>query len=160
MSLSPEAAAFLGRPPAKIARGRSVRLLTGGELEDELLADIPTTVSIGADPRAALPTPGIQREDTMPKTSTTEAPRQKRKYTRRKPLLPRGADSTLRDAANAGAVSITLEKKRSAAGVIFSIDSTGALLIRRGDYGMEFSAAEVDAMMAFLEKSRILWGPE
>lgn len=160
MSLSPEAAAFLGRPPAQLARGRSVRLLTGGEPEDDEEFLRVDQQKLAEHVAAGVPTIPVNVEDTMPKTSTTEAPKPKRKYTRRKPLLPKGADSTLRDAANAGAVSITLEKKRSAAGVIFSIDSTGALLIRRGDYGMEFSAAEVDALMAFMEKSRILWGPE
>lgn len=116
MSLSPEAAAFLGRPPAQLARGRSVRLLTGGELEDELLADIPTTVSIGADPRAALPTPGIQREDTMPKTSTTEAPKPKRKYTRRKGITVQPENASPETKAMAA---------RPSGSVIFSVDSTG-----------------------------------
>lgn len=134
MSLAPEAAAFLGRPPAQLARGRSVRLLTGNEPD----------------------------EDTMPKTSTTEAPRQKRKYTRRKAVV-----TPLETTGDIAGIEELKPLKRGRkpreakpAGVVFSIDSTGALLIRRGDYGMEFSAAEVDAMMAFLEKSRILWGPE
>ncbi len=98
----------------------------------------------------------------MPKTSTTEAPRQKRKYTRRKAVV-----TPLETTGDIAGIEELKPLKRGRkpreakpAGVIFSVDSTGALLIRRGDYGMEFSAAEVDALMAFMEKSRILWGPE
>lgn len=148
MSICAEAQAFLGVPRVTVPATLSVRLLTGNEPREELAADIPkfTTPAQPAN------------EDTMPKTSSTEKP--KRKYTRRQPVAI-GAD--LRDLAypeseTAGKTRKPRQEKLS--GVVFSVDSTGALLIRRGDHGMEFSAVEVDELMAFMEKSRILWAPD
>lgn len=137
MSICPEAAAFLGVPRVTVQATRSVRLLTGKEEAEDLADDIPKFIN--------------RTEDTMP--NSTEAVKPKRKYTRRQPKLMMSLDE-------APVKNRPGPKKAKALDVIFSIDSTGALLIRRGDHGMEFSAVEVDELMAFMEKSRILWAPD
>lgn len=144
VSLSPEAMAFLGKPRVTVRPTRSVRLLTGGEADEDLASP--------AHP--VLPTIPTFREDTMPKTSTTEAPKPKRKYTRRKAAaMP---DPTIRSEV----VETLLEPAKSTPDCVFSIDSTGALLIRRGDHGMEISAEEVDRLQSFMDTTKRLWHPE
>ncbi len=144
MSLSQEAMAFLGTPRVTLEPTRSVRLLTGREPPEELANEAPP----------GLPNIPVFREDTMPKTSTTEAPKPKRKYTRRKAAaMP---DPTIRSEV----VERLLEPTKATQDCIFSIDSTGALLIRRGDHGMEISAEEVDRLQSFMDTTKRLWEPE
>lgn len=139
MSLCPEAAAFLGTPRVTLPATRSVRLLTGNKPSEELAADIPQFINSA-------------NEDTMPKTADPAKP--KRKYTRRQPA---GCATRIEDAPP----PITTGRKprqEKPSGVVFSVDSTGALLIRRGDHGMEFARAEVLELKAFMARAETMWG--
>lgn len=144
MSLCHEAAAFLGLPRVTLPATRSVRLLTGKESDEERADDIPHSVKTNEP----------ANEDTMPKTATPDRP--KRKYTRRNPTV------TLPELAAAAAPDPKARKTRQEklSGVIFSVDSTGALLIRRGDHGMEFSASEVGQLVEFLERAEDMLKPQ
>lgn len=135
MSLCPEAAAFLGTPRVTMPATKSVRLLTGNEPREELAADLPKFITTN--------------EDTM--TNTTEAVKPKRKYTRRQPKLVMSLDKA------EPAAKKKPGPKTKALGVVFSIDSTGSLLIRRGDHSMEFSSREVNALQEFIDRAQSMW---
>lgn len=156
MSLSTEALAFLGKAVAP-PKGRSVRLLTAGEdLEagDFVRVD---EAKLAKNAAAGIPTIPVFLEDTMHKTADPAKP--KRKYTRR---IPPGTPVEIEGVGKftAGKAKTRKPRQEKPSGVIFSVDSTGALLIRRGDYGMEFSREEVLELKQFMQRAETMWSAE
>lgn len=101
-----------------------------------------------------------EQENPMPRAKKAEATataKPKRKYTRRTPAAaladPTPTPAPEKKAGRAPRAKAAVKAGPAVQAPIFSVDSTGAVLIRRGDHGMEISREEAIALHDFMHRA-------